>query len=104
MSSLYVLCGDNYDDCQYRCRKVTPSKMTRLLTGIDMAKTEETYRCGYCQKRLPFDADETLKHVIRHFGEFRYLPVYHRHLERKGHDELGAHLLTLRAAKKLPRA
>jgi len=78
--------------------------MTRLLTGIDMAKTEDTYRCGYCQKRLPFDADETLKHVIRHFGEFRYLPVYHRHLEREGHDELGAHLLTLRAAKKLARA
>jgi len=56
-----------------------------------MANREETYRCGYCGKRLPFEADETLRHVVRHFGEHRYLPVYHRHLERMGRDELTAH-------------
>ena len=92
------------DDCQYLHPEVTPVENGASTFWIDMSKSEETYRCGYCQKRLPFDADETLKHVIRHFGEFRYLPVYHRHLERNGHDELGAHLLTLRAAKKLARA
>jgi hypothetical protein len=66
-----------------------------------MANREDSYRCGYCGKRLPFEADETLRHVVRHFGEHRYLPVYHRHLERTGRDELSAHLLTLKSAKKL---
>jgi len=61
----------------------------------------DLYRCGYCHARLAFETEETLRHVVRHLGEYRYLPVYHRHLEFRGYDELSAHLLTMRAAEKL---
>ena len=68
---------------------------------MSMETREELYRCEYCGVRLSFDTQVTLRHVGRHLGEFAYLPAYHRHLERCGHDELSAHLLTLRAAHTL---
>ena len=68
-----------------------------------MENRENTYRCGYCGKHLPFEADETLRHVVRHFGEYRYLPVYHRHLERQGRDELSTRPAHAKSAEKLRR-
>jgi len=62
---------------------------------------EDLYKCEYCGVRLSFDTQVTLRHVGRHLGEFLYLPAYHRHLERRGYDELSAHLLTLQAADTL---
>jgi hypothetical protein len=68
---------------------------------MNMETREELYRCEYCGVRLSFDTQVTLRHVGRHLGEYVYLPAYHRHLERRGYDELSAHLLTLRATDTL---
>lgn len=68
-----------------------------------MENREDLYRCQYCGVRLSYDSQVTLRHVVRHLGEYAYLPAYHRHLEEGGHSELSAHLLTLRAAQKLVR-
>lgn len=70
-----------------------------------MDKTpEDVYLCGYCRARLDYGAEATLRHVVRHLGQDRYLASYHRYLERCGYDELSAHLLTIADARKLARA
>jgi len=68
---------------------------------MNMETCEDLYKCEYCGVRLSFDTQVTLRHVGRHLGEYVYLPAYHRHLERRGYDELSAHLLTLRASDTL---
>jgi len=64
----------------------------------------EIFRCGYCGVALEFATSGTLRHVVRHVGEYGYLAAYHRRLERSGYDELSAHRATLEAAEKLRQA
>ncbi len=75
----------------------------RVYSVEDMKNSSDLYRCGYCGADLPYETRETLRHVVRHLGEAHYLPAYHQHLERRGHDELSAHLLTIRVASALTR-
>ncbi len=75
----------------------------RVYSVEDMKHSSDLYRCGYCGAGLAYETRETLQHVVRHLGEAHYLPAYHQYLERRGYDELSAHLLTIRIASALTR-
>lgn len=62
---------------------------------------DDFYICGYCGDGLHFGTQETLRHVDRHLGESAYLAQFHQLLERRGYDELNAHLATIDVARKL---
>ena len=50
----------------------------------------DSFKCSYCEAYLIFGSDETLRHVVRHVGEAKYLLELHRTLEQAGFSDLSA--------------